>query len=136
MGLIDQLLRDEGLRLHPYTDTAGKLTIGIGRNLTDLGISQGEAEMLLANDIATASAHLEDAFPWTGGLDEIRRDALLNMTFNMGIGGLAQFRNFLESLRNGDYKAARDNMLESAWAREVGPRANRLAIQIETGVEQ
>jgi lysozyme len=46
-----QLVRYEGLRLKPYRCTAGKLTIGIGRNLDDCGISQTEAYVLLENDI-------------------------------------------------------------------------------------
>lgn len=59
MTLIDQLVRDEGLRLHPYIDSVGKLTIGVGRNLTDMGISQAETEMLLSNDIANAGKRRE-----------------------------------------------------------------------------
>jgi len=131
--LVDQLTRDEGLRLHPYTDTAGKLTIGIGRNLTDDGISEPEAELLLSNDIAVASSRLEEAFPWTSGLDDVRRAALINMTFNMGVGGLAEFKLFLAAAQVGNWTEARNQMLDSAWATEVGPRAVRLAIQIETG---
>ncbi len=34
-----QLVRHEGLKLKPYRCTAGKLTIGIGRNLDNCGIS-------------------------------------------------------------------------------------------------
>src|SRR4051812_27390106 len=37
-ALVNQLIIDEGLKLSPYTDTVGKLTIGVGRNLTDVGI--------------------------------------------------------------------------------------------------
>ena len=49
----EQLVRHEGLRLKPYRCTAGKLTIGIGRNLDDCGISKTEAYVLLENDIQT-----------------------------------------------------------------------------------
>jgi lysozyme len=133
MTLVDQLVRDEGLRLHPYADSVGKLTIGIGRNLTDVGISEPEAEMLLSNDIAIASSRLAEAFPWTSGLDDVRRSALINMAFNMGVGGLANFRKFLAALQAKDYKTARNEMLNSQWAKQVGARAQRLAIQIETG---
>ena len=37
--LTSALRRDEGCVLNPYRCTAGKLTIGIGRNLDDVGIS-------------------------------------------------------------------------------------------------
>lgn len=133
MTLEDQLLRDEGLRLKPYKDSVGKTTIGIGRNLDDVGISHGEALMLLANDIESASAALRTQLPWTINLDEVRRAALVNAAFNMGIGGLLAFRHALASLQSGDYETAANQMLESLWAKQVGPRAVRIAEQIRTG---
>lgn len=133
MKLEEQLARDEALRLKPYKDSVGKLTIGVGRNLDDVGISRDEAMFLLANDIKNAAAHLEQELPWTGGLDEVRRGALINMTFNMGIGSLVQFHNFLAALQGGDFKRASQEMLDSLWAKQVGPRAQRLSTQIETG---
>ena len=135
-SLRDQLVRDEGIRLFPYKDTVGKITIGIGRNLADVGISQSEAFVLLDNDIEEATGRLLEALPWSQGLDAVRFSALVNMTFNMGIGGLMAFKQFLAALQSGDYAEARDEMLDSKWAMQVGPRAQRLAIQIETGVWQ
>ena len=136
MTLTDQLVRDEGLRLFPYQDTRGKWTIGVGRNLTDDGISQAEAVMLLANDIGAATRSLETALPWAMALDSTRHAALVNMTFNMGIGGLCTFREFLMAMQQGNWTEARNQMLDSKWAEEVGTRAQRLAIQIETGTMQ
>ena len=133
MNLIDQLKRDEGMKLKPYKDSVGKLTIGIGRNLDDVGINELEAEWLLHNDIFRAEAALEKVLPWTADLDEIRRAALINMTFNMGIGGLLGFKNTLAAIQEGRYNDAADGMLESKWATQVGPRAHRLALQIKTG---
>ena len=133
MTLQDQLVRDEGLRLKPYKDSVGKLTIGIGRNLDDVGISKDEAMVLLSNDILAATKSLETAFPWTMALDEVRLAALINMTFNMGIGGLAKFKNFLAACQQGNWTEARNQMLDSIWAEQVGARAQRLAIQVETG---
>lgn len=146
MTLVEQLIRDEGISLHPYTDTVGKVTIGIGRNLTDVGITQAEATYLLVNDIQNATDHLEQALPWTAALDDVRHAALVNMTFNMGIGSLCGFKKFLAALQIEDWGAARDQLLgnpnadppiaESLWAKQVGPRAHRLALQIETGFWQ
>src|SRR4051812_3216559 len=111
MTLTDQLIRDEGLRLHPYRDTVGKLTLGIGRNLDDIGITRDEAIFLLLNDIATAKEQLFRELPWTVDLDAARRDALINMTFNLGIGHLLAFKNFLAALRAADYTVASQEML-------------------------
>jgi lysozyme len=135
-SLKDQLIRDEELRLRPYKDSVGKLTIGVGRNLDDVGISLQEADLLLANDIKAATVALESTFPWTMELDEVRQGALLNMTFNMGIHGLAQFRDFLAKLQAKDFPSAAAAMLDSLWAKQVGARAQRLSIQIESGFWQ
>jgi lysozyme len=135
-NLKDQLVRDEELRLKPYTDSVGKLTIGIGRNLSDKGISFLEAQFMLANDVAATTAELQASLPWTATLDEVRKGALLNMTFNMGIGGLLEFHDFLAKLQAGDYSAAAGAMLDSLWARQVGARATRLSQQIQSGIWQ
>jgi lysozyme len=136
MTLEEQLERDEGLRLRPYRDSVGKLTIGVGRNLDDVGISHDEAMALLANDIKNAQGQIERELPWAEGLDPVRHAALVNMCFNLGIGRLGGFVNFLVALQAGDYKRASIEMLNSLWARQVGPRAERLALQIETGFWQ
>jgi lysozyme len=131
--LIRELTRDEGLRLKPYRCSAGKLTIGIGRNLDDVGISHGEAEILLRNDIARAEADLDRDLPWWKTLDEVRRRVLVNMAFNLGIRGLLGFKNTLELVRTGRYLDAAQHMLDSKWAKQVGPRAVRLATMMRDG---
>ena len=126
-------MRDEGLRLKPYVDTVGKWTVGFGRNLTDSGISLAEAELLLDNDIQRATAGVLAALPWTTGLDEVRRGALENMAFNLGVTGLLGFHKMLAALQRGDWPTAALEALNSEWARQVGPRAYRVSRQLETG---
>lgn len=133
MTLLDQLKRDEGLRLTPYKDSVGKVTIGYGRNLDDVGISQYEAELLLQHDLINASQVLRENLPWTEGLDEVRRAVLVNMSFNMGIHGLMGFKNTLALVQSGDYDRAAEQMMQSKWAAQVGPRAHRLAVQMRSG---
>ena len=135
-SLKDQLIRDEDLKLKPYKDSEGKLTIGVGRNLSDVGISLQEADVLLANDIKAATVALESNFPWTMDLDEVRKGAMVNMAFNMGIRGLSGFHDFLVKMQAKDFKGASQSMLESLWAKQVGMRAQRLSIQIESGFWQ
>lgn len=98
-----QLVRHEGLRLKPYRCTAGKLTIGIGRNLDDRGISQKEAYAMLERDIHDCEQQLIDEIPEIySKLDEVRQSVLLNMCFNLGIGGLLEFNNTLAFIAAGD----------------------------------
>lgn len=134
MDVLDQVRRDEGLRLHPYVDTVGKTTIGYGRNLVDKGISTDEANVLLKNDVDEVAALLRNRLPWFEALDDVRQAVLVNMCFNMGFGGLEEFTKFLAAAAQGRWSDAKAEMLDSAWAKQVGERANRLATQIETGV--
>lgn len=127
------LVRHEGLRLKPYTCTANKLTIGVGRNIQDNGISEAEAMLLLENDIDAIVRDLNRALPWWQQLDEARREVLANMVFNMGIGTVLTFKNTLAAVQAGDYKKAATLMLQSKWATQVGNRAKELAAQMETG---
>ena len=132
-ALLDQLVAHEGLRLKPYRDTVGKLTIGVGRNLDDCGISRGEALGLLANDVEKVTTGLDQAIPWWAKLDGIRRAVLIDMAFNMGVQGLLGFRNTLRAVQSGNYDTAADAMLGSRWAEEVEARATTLAAMMRTG---
>ena len=131
--LIEQLKRHEGLRLTPYKCTADKWTIGVGRNLEDVGISEQEAEMLLQNDIQRVSSQLTQTFPWTLELDEVRLAALINFTFNVGIGTVSKFKNAMALLKAKNYDMAADEFLNSRWAKQVGNRAIEVTEQIRTG---
>jgi lysozyme len=133
MDLIQQLKRDEGMRLLLHRDTAGKFTIGVGRNLTDIGITPDEAEYLLANDVHRVMVELNHALPWLGQIDAVRRGALYNMAFNLGIKGLLNFSKMLAAIERKDYVSATKEMLASRWMIDVGDRSIRLANQIRTG---
>lgn len=131
--LINQLLSDEGLRLKPYRCTAGKLTIGVGRNLDDRGITQDEAMYLLANDVRRVYGEVSSALPWFIKLNDARQNVLLNMAFQMGTVGLLKFRNTLDHIRAGEYNQAATAMMQSLWARQTPARAKRLADQMRSG---
>ncbi len=129
-----QLVRHEGLRLKPYRCTAGKLTIGIGRNLDDRGISQKEAYLLLEHDIQNCEKQILDEIPEIyNSLDEVRQSVLLNMCFNLGIKGLLEFKNTLAFIGAGDWERAANGMLASKWAKHVGMRAIELSELMRKG---
>lgn len=132
--LKSDLVRHEGLRLKPYLDTVGKLTIGVGRNLTDNGISSEEAIYLLDNDIAErlADPRLHGILE---GHDDVRQEVLINMSF-MGVEKLLGFKKMLIALRDRDYDEAANQMLDSRWARQVKGRAVELAKRMKTGEEE
>ena len=136
MNLKESLIRDEGLRLTVYNDTRGIPTIGVGRNLQDRGITKDEAMLLLENDILDCRTLLAKHLEWTDQLDTPRREVLINMLFNLGLGGLLKFQKMLDALKQKNYQLAAKEMLDSQWAAQVGNRAKRLAVQMETGIRQ
>jgi len=131
--LVRDLVRDEGMRLKPYTDTVGKVTIGVGRNLDDVGISETEALDMLDADIDRSIEDLERNLPWLFERPEPVQRALVNMCFNLGWPRLSGFRNMLAALEAGDYDRAAAEALDSRWARQVGARAERIAALFREG---
>lgn len=130
--LEQQLIKHEGLRLQPYLDTVGKWTIGVGRNLSDNGISESEALLMLRNDIATAERELMSQ-SWFNALDAVRKDVMINMCFNIGLTRLLGFKNMIAALTVHDYDKAATEMLDSKWARQVGNRAIELSNIMRSG---
>jgi lysozyme len=132
MKLIKQLKRHEGYRRLVYECSRGVLTVGIGRNLESVGISEKEAEYLLKNDIESAIERL-NKHDLLDGHDEVRQAVLINMAFNLGVNGLLKFRKSLNHWRNHEYDEFSKEILNSRWARQVGGRAQELSEQARTG---
>jgi lysozyme len=125
-GLREDLIAEEGVRLKPYLCPAGKTTIGVGRNLDDVGITQDEAMEMLDNDIDRVNAQLAKALPWLETKSPDVQRAIANMTFQMGIGALLKFKKMLAAIQARDYNAARREALNSAWAKQTPQRAKRV----------
>jgi lysozyme len=125
--IISDLERDEGVRLKPYLDTVGKTTIGIGRNLTDNGITAAEARVLLQNDLFRVANELDRVAPWWREMSQVRQNALVNMAFNLGMPRLLTFKKMMLALENGNFETAWAEAMGSKWAAQVGERANRIA---------
>lgn len=127
------LTRHESYRQFPYVDITGHITVGIGRNLSDRGISTTEAFELLDDDIIYFSDKLNHVLPWFSKLNEPRQIALIDMCFNLGVQGMLNFHEMIIALQNGDFDKASDEMLNSKWAAQVGERATCLSSIIKTG---
>ncbi|WP_440055472.1 glycoside hydrolase family protein [Pseudoalteromonas sp. T1lg65] len=132
MNTVEQIKRHEGFRRFPYYCTAGKLTIGYGRNLEDTGIDEDEAESMLAGDIENARAAVLRRIN-VQKCNEARLAVLVNMTFNLGVAGLLKFTRMLSAVESGDFDKAALEMLDSLWARQVPSRAQELAQQMISG---
>lgn len=120
MSMLEKLLiKHEGLVLKPYRDTVGKLTIGVGHNLDDNGISRAIAMRILEDDI-NAVVHELMGYPWFVQLDDVRQDAITDMGFNMGVPTLLEFQKMIACLERKDFSGAVKEAMDSRWARQVG----------------
>lgn len=131
----DLIIKHEGVRLRPYTDSTGHKTIGVGHNLdaiplapalylSDGSITPAVCDQVLSDDIAAATGGLViNCSPWFQELDDVRQAVLIDMAFNMGIRTLLTFQHTLGCVSAGNYASAAASMLASRWAQEVGIRA-------------
>ena len=115
-----------GARFDQGDTLVGKLTVGIGRNLTDCGLTDDEAMFLLTNDIERVRCGLDRNLPWWNRMDEVRRAVMISLGFNLGVAKLMSFKTTLELLENGKYAEAADRLLTLPWAAQVGQRAVEL----------
>ena len=133
--LLEMLKRHEGVRSHVYLCSAGYETIGVGRNISKsgMGLSDDEVDYLLENDIARVIKELSSEYPWFNDLDDVRKDAMIDISFNLGATRLRGFKKALAAMDVADYTLAAKEFLDSKWSRDVKGRAHELASMIETG---
>lgn len=122
----------EAKRNFPYEDTVGKVTIGIGRNLDDVGLSDAEVDYLFTNDYHRTLSEAQ-RFPWFEDLNEARKLVVMDMIFNLGLKRFSGFVRTIAAIEAQNYEAAAAQMLDSKWARQVGRRAQLNAITMKTG---
>ena len=120
----------EGRRTTAYQDSRGVWTVGVGHNLA-VPLSDAVVDHILAEDILVAEKSLLDVAPWAFALEPARLAVFVELAFNMGGGGLAGFHRMLEAAQAGDWARAGAELLDSAYAKQVGRRAERLAAQLE-----
>lgn len=126
------LIVHEGYEQKLYTDSIGKHTIGIGRNLDDRGVCPTEIDMMCDHDMQYFYDQLDSHFTWFAQLNEARQIALIDMCF-MGFKKFLSFKKMIAYLANHDYDNAAIELLDSAYAHQVGKRAIDLATIIKLG---
>ena len=134
--LLETLKRHEGVRYYVYRDHLGYETIGVGRCINravGLGLSPDEVEYLLINDVQRCIEELDGAFEWFKDLDEVRREAMINLCFNLGLTRLRKFVKALDAMKQRNYNKAATEFLNSKWANQVGERSREVAHMIRTG---
>lgn len=148
-ALVERVKAHEGLRLKPYRCTAGKLSIGYGRNLEDRGISEEEARQMLERDLREAVAVVklwlvrgdadaaEGVGPETlsrlGRVDRFAADlsvqwwVLVELAFWLGAGTLRKFKRFREAVLDYRFDDAADELLWADEARTIPTKLHQQA---------
>ena len=146
------LKKDEGVHLQPYCDTMHIPTVGVGRNLRDVGydgkkyqttaeftedypngLTLDEVEAAFEEDIQKAISGASSlAGDHWASLSEVRQEVLVNMVFNMGKGGVQGFKRMWKAIGDGRFDRAAFEMCDSCWLRQVKMRAVRLACAMLT----
>ena len=134
--LLEMLKRHEGVETHAYECSAGKITVGVGRNIDQdggIGLTEDEIDYPLQNDIERVMLELVSEYDWFNDLDDVRKDAMIDIAFNLGQTRLRLFKRALAAMEAGKYKDAATEFLDSKWAKQVGGRALELSDMISTG---
>lgn len=132
--LREQLPEDEGNKKFPYRCTSGKLSIGIGRNLDDVGVRPDEVALMLENDLSEAVAAAIRVFPTFDTLDDVRKAVVVNMCFNIGATRMAKFKQMIKAVGEKNWPKAAESMENSLWAKQVQKsRSSRLIRMMRTG---
>ena len=127
MTLRDLLIKHEGVKGKVYYDSEGIATIGVGRNLEDVGVTYDEAMLLLDNDIKRVLKACWHEFPWFIDLTEDRQNVVASMVFNLGLEGFKKFKKMIRAIEKEDWTEAACQMIDSHWAAQVKGRAVELA---------
>ena len=135
----------EGFVNHVYRDSEGYRTIGYGFNIDSgrfsqdqvnrwitQGITKEEAEAVLSEELGKTKEKLLQ-YDWYNKLDPIRQGAILDMSYNMGIGWVDKFPKAMSALKSGDYETAANEILDSTYARQTKGRAQEIAELIRYG---
>lgn len=132
--LKKQLETDELRSKKIYTDTVGKVSGGIGRNLTDRGFSEDEIDLMYANDVKLAEKDARSLVPGFDQLNDVRQEVITNLSFNLGYTRLAGFKKFLAAVSSSDFEDAADELKNSKWYGQVKVRGVRLVDAMRSGV--
>jgi lysozyme len=144
----EMIKEHEGKRLDVYKDSRGKKTVGYGhlidedspediRNLkVGEEISAERAEQLFNQDYAY-HARAAKEIPGFSRASESQKEALIDLTFNMGPNWYKNFPKFAEAFEAGNYEQAAKELKNSDWYDQVGRRAPAIVSMVkEAGATQ
>jgi lysozyme len=138
--LREQLEIDEGVKYEVYNDHLGYATFGVGHLVlesdpeygSEIGTAVSESRVIEAfeQDCENVLRDCDILYEDFDDLPEEAQQVIANMMFNMGRPRLSKFKGMKRGVDSRDWNAAADEMVDSAWYRQVTNRANRLVDRI------
>lgn len=122
--LISDIKEDEGYKGFSYLDSLNIPTIGYG---TRLPLDKEEAELILKHRLDRKVEMLLHSKPIVLRLPQSKQEVLFNMSYQLGVSGLLNFKKMWNALEDFNYETAADEMLDSVWFSQTPNRAKKLS---------
>ena len=129
--LIDSIKKHEGYRSKVYKDSLGIDTIGYGFAIKDLELDEDICDIILDRKIKELATRVNRTFSWYRYMPQAIRDVVMNMCYQLGVGGFSKFRKTISFLQNKQFHDASEEMLDSLWARQTPNRAKELSDRVK-----
>ena len=130
-SLLDSIKQHEGFRSKVYQCSNGFDTIGFGAAIKDLEIDEDIAEQILVSQIHKLEKRIVETFSWYDTCPDTIKDVVLEMCFQIGVGGFSKFKKTIGYASNSDWINMSTEMLDSKWAKSDSPnRAKALSDRV------
>ena len=127
MSLIESVKKNEGYRSMVYKDSLGIDTIGYGFAIKDLELEEDICEEILVRKLKDLQSSIKKKFHWFEDMPPQIKDVVMEMCYQLGVGGFSKFRKTISYLENKQFKHASAEMLDSLWAKQTPNRAKALS---------
>ena len=126
-NLIENIKESEGFVEHVYNDSLGIPTIGYGFAIKDLILDEDIAEEILLRKVKALALRVQNKFDWFNTAPDIIKEVVIDMCYQLGLGGFSKFKKTISYLEKENYQAASVEMLDSKWAKQTPNRAIKLS---------
>lgn len=136
--LKEEIKLHEGFVPRVYKDSLGKRTIGYGHLCVDPEqwdddkiYTKEELEEVFNKDFNEAVKNAEQLIG-ERTINYIAKEVIIEMVFQLGIGGVSKFKKMWGALDNEDYGEASFQMTQSKWHDQTPNRCKKLAAKMRS----
>tara|TARA_R100000781_G_scaffold19371_1_gene14884 strand:+ start:886 stop:1299 length:414 start_codon:yes stop_codon:yes gene_type:complete len=131
MSLIESIKKHEGYVGIVYKDSLGIDTIGYGFAIKDLELDEDICEIILERKLRELETRVNLKFKWFIYMPQEIKDVVMEMCYQLGVGGVSKFKKTIAYLQNKQWEEASVEMLDSLWAKQTPNRAKELSNRVK-----